>query len=69
MNLSLSIPDRLLVENEVAKITRRAVQSLRNDRCQRRGIPYVKVGRRSVRYLPQDVLAFIESRRIDPEAA
>ena len=68
MNLSISIPDRLLAEDEVAKITRRAVQSLRNDRCQRRGIPYVKVGRRSVRYLPQDVIEFIESRRIDPEA-
>ena len=67
--LNLLNTDHLLTEYEVSKITRKAVQTLRNERCERRGIPYVKTGRRSVRYLPQDVLEFIKNHRIDPGAA
>ena len=55
-----------LNENEVSRITRRALQTLRNDRHRRRGIPYVKVGR-SVRYKLDDVYEFMESRRIETE--
>jgi hypothetical protein len=55
-----------LTENEVSRITRRALQTLRNDRHRRRGIPYVKVGR-SVRYKLDDVYEFMESRRIETE--
>jgi hypothetical protein len=55
-----------LTENEVSRITRRALQTLRNDRHRRRGIPYVKVGR-SVRYKLVDVYEFMESRRIETE--
>lgn len=36
-------------EKIVSKITGRAIQTLRNDRFHRRGIPYYKIGR-SVRY-------------------
>lgn len=53
-----------LTEGEVSSITRRALQTLRNDRHRRRGIPYVKVGR-SVRYKLADVLEFMDSRRIE----
>jgi hypothetical protein len=53
-----------LTEGEVSRITRRALQTLRNDRHRRQGIPYVKVGR-SVRYKLADVLEFMDSRRIE----
>lgn len=52
-----------LNENEVAKITSIAVQTLRNDRWQRKGIPYSKIGK-NVRYLRQDVEAYMLKRRI-----
>ena len=55
---------RYVDENKVSKITGRAVQSLRNDRFLKKGIPYIKVGR-SVRYDLRDVIDFMESRRID----
>jgi len=40
-------------EQEVARVTGRALSTLRNERFNRRGIPYYKVGR-SVRYSLQD---------------
>lgn len=55
-------------EKEVSEIIGRALPTLRNDRHLGRGIPYSKVGR-SVRYLLSDVINFMESRRVDPEAA
>lgn len=67
--LNLPNTNRLLTETEVSEITGKAIQTIRNERCERRGIPYVKVGRRSVRYLPQDILEFIKRHRIDPEKA
>lgn len=53
-----------LNEKEVAAITGRAVQTLRNDRFSRRGIPYYKISKRSIRYKSSDVRAFMEARRI-----
>ncbi len=53
-------------EKEVSKITGRALPTLRNDRHNRRGIPYIKMGR-SVRYSVQDVIAFMEGNKIDTE--
>ena len=53
-------------EKEVSKITGRATQTLRNDRVKRQGIPYSKI-HRSVRYRMDDVIDFMESRRIVPE--
>ena len=50
-------------EKVVSQITGRALQTLRNDRQFRRGIPYSKIGR-SVRYLLADVLEFMESRKV-----
>ena len=51
-------------EKEVSKITGRALQTLRNDRHCGRGFAYVKLGR-SVRYSLQDVLSYMESRKIE----
>ena len=53
-----------LTEQEVSVITHRALSTLRNDRFNRRGISYCKVGK-SVRYSLGDVIVFMESRRIE----
>ena len=43
-----------------------APQTLRNLRCQGKGPAYVKIGR-AVRYFEEDLVAYLEKRRIDPE--
>ena len=50
-------------EQEVARVTGRALSTLRNERFNRRGIPYYKVGR-SVRYSLQDAIDFMEAHRV-----
>ncbi len=55
---------KYLNEREVAAITGRAVSTLRNERFLRKGLPYLKVSKRSVRYLTTDVVAFMEKRKI-----
>ena len=68
VQLGSGVPRRLLLTpKEVSELIARAEQSLANDRCARRGLPYVKIGR-SVRYKLTDVLSYAEARRIDPEA-
>jgi hypothetical protein len=54
-------------EKEVARMTSRALATLRNDRHLGRGIPYSKVGR-SVRYKLEDIITFMEESRINTEA-
>lgn len=53
-----------LNEYEVSALTGRSVFTLRNDRFLRRGIPYLKISKRSVRYRTSDVLQFMERRPI-----
>ncbi|MBP7232489.1 MAG: hypothetical protein KBA28_11230 [Syntrophaceae bacterium] len=53
-----------LNEVEVAAITGRAVATLRNDRHLRRGLPYLKISQRSVRYRTPDIMNFMEARPI-----
>ena len=53
-----------LNEMEVAALTGRAVSTLRNERFMRKGLPYLKVGGRSIRYKTEDVISFMEGRRI-----
>lgn len=58
---------RYLTEVEVAELTGRGLQTLRNDRHLRRGFPYVKLGR-SIRYRLADILlTFMDSRRIETD--
>jgi hypothetical protein len=54
-----------LTEGEVARLIRRGLSTLRNDRSLGRGVPYVKLGR-SVRYAAADVQAYMDSHRIAP---
>ena len=58
------VEKRWITEKEVAEITGRAAQTLRNDRVRRRGIPYYKHGG-SVRYLLQDVYSTMEEYRVN----
>lgn len=59
----MEIEARYLKEQEVARITRRALSTLRNERSKGKGIPYFKIGR-AVRYSLEDVVQWMESKRI-----
>ncbi len=61
----MDIP-QYITEQEVSSITSRAVPTLRNDRHLNRGIPYCKISR-SVRYKVQDVIDFMEAKKIQTE--
>lgn len=56
-----------LNEKEVSRFTGRALSTLRNERFNRKGIPYIKIGR-SVRYNSEDVVTFMENRKIETES-
>ena len=54
-----------LKEKEVALMTGKAISTLRNERCLRKGIPYLKPkDGRSIYYKLQDVCDYMESQRI-----
>jgi hypothetical protein len=53
-----------LTEQQVSKMTHRAVNTLRADRHYRRGIPYYKIGRK-VLYRKDTVIVHIEGRKIE----
>jgi hypothetical protein len=55
-----------LTEQEVSRMTRRALSTLRNERAAGRGFPYHKIGR-SVRYDLKDVIEFMDRRKIVPK--
>ena len=59
-NASLS---DLLKPEEVANLTGLSQETLAQWRSQKRGIPYLKVGR-AVRYDPADVQAYLEGCRV-----
>jgi hypothetical protein len=61
----MTVP-RWIAEKEVADMTGRAVQTLRNDRCKCKGIPYSKIGA-SIRYKVEDVVSFMDGHRIIPK--
>jgi predicted DNA-binding transcriptional regulator AlpA len=60
---------KLLKEDEAAELLGLSAQTLRNDRCRFKRIPFVKVGRRAVRYRMEDIEAIIDQGRSAPEIA
>jgi predicted DNA-binding transcriptional regulator AlpA len=60
-----SVP-QYISEKEVSRITGLALPTLRNWRFKRMGMPYSKVGR-SVRYAMEDVLHYMESRKVQTD--
>ena len=57
---------RYLTEKEVSKTTRIGIQTLRNNRQKRCGLPYIKIGS-SVRYDLEDVISFMQNKKINFE--
>jgi len=58
---------RWVNEKRVVEITGIALQTLRNQRFKGTGFPHYKIGR-SVRYRLNDIIAFMEQRRVEPHA-
>ncbi|MDA2914101.1 helix-turn-helix domain-containing protein [Acidobacteriia bacterium AH_259_A11_L15] len=58
---------RLLTAEEVASITGLSLETLAQWRSQKRGIPYLKIGR-AVRYDPCDVQSYLEGCRVSVSA-
>ena len=56
---------KFINEKQVSKLTGLAVQTLRNMRGQGRGFPYCKISR-SIRYDIDDVLKYMQARKIRP---
>lgn len=55
-----------LNEHEVSEITGISVSSLRSNRFQMKGLPYLKIGR-SVRYRLSDIYDYLDSKVIKPK--
>lgn len=53
----------LLTEKEVARLIRMSVFKLQRDRSRGAGIPYLVLGKRSIRYLKTEVIAWIDTSR------
>ncbi len=62
----LRINPRWIDEKEVSRMTGFALPTLRNHRYLGVGIPYIKATSRAIRYSVEDVISFMESRRIVP---
>jgi excisionase family DNA binding protein len=58
---------RFLTAEEVANLTSLSTETLAQWRSQRRGIPYLKIGR-AVRYDLADVQAYLEGCRVSVSA-
>ncbi len=59
----MGVHTKLLSVDEVASVTGLSVETLAQWRSQRRGIPYLKIGR-AVRYDPADVQVYLEGCRV-----
>lgn len=57
--------ERLLTEAQVADLTGFAVQTLRNWRCRRKNLAYLKVNR-TIRYQESDIREFLKNCKIRP---
>ena len=60
-------PDRLLTVRQTAEKLNLQPHTLNVWRCEGQGPPYHKIGR-SIRYRASDLTAWLETRRVSPEA-
>lgn len=56
-----------LSEREVSQLIGRSISTLRNDRANGNGLPFVKWGGRFIRYPRKDLIEFLEARKVIPE--
>jgi len=55
---------KFITEKELSAMTGRALQTLRNDRFNNKGFPYVKLGK-SIRYDENECIAIIEQSKVE----
>ena len=65
MSINIQTPIRNIDEKKAASMLGVAVQTLRNWRHTRKGPAYIKLGR-AVRYRLDDLVEYLDQRRIDP---
>jgi hypothetical protein len=58
---------KFITEKEVSNLWGRAVQTLRNDRAQNKGLPFYRFGRQ-VRYELNEILSIMVAHRVVPGA-
>jgi hypothetical protein len=58
------MPKRYITEKQLSDMTGRALQTLRNDRFNGRGFPYIKLGK-SVRYDEEVAIAIMEQSKVE----
>jgi len=58
---------RWITEKIASAITGISLQTLRNNRWKRKGIPYTKAGKKSVRYDYDDVVKYMLDRKVDTD--
>jgi hypothetical protein len=61
---SIEITPKYLTEQETAIYTSIAVQTLRNNRYERKGLPFFKLGK-SVRYAVEDIERYMKKNRVE----
>ena len=59
---------KYLTEREVSELTRIGMKTLQQHRWLNKGIAYSRFGR-TIRYRLDDVLAFMEAGRVEPETS
>jgi excisionase family DNA binding protein len=63
-------PEQLLTEREAAPLLGVEAETLQKWRATgRHGLPFVKLGRKIVRYRPSDITKFIERNTVKPQLA
>ena len=62
--MTSEITPRYLTEQETSKLTSIAVQTLRNNRYERKGIPFHKLGE-SVRYAVEDIESYMQDNKVE----
>ena len=55
----------LLTPKQVAGLLNVSCVSLQRDRSERRGLPYIKLGNNTVRYIRGEVLDYIQQHRVE----
>lgn len=65
-SLAAALEDFFLTPEQLATRWQRDVGTLANDRCNGRGVPFVKLGTGAIRYRASDILAFEQAGASDP---
>lgn len=65
---ALAEGERLLTAVDVARVTKLSTETLAQWRCQRRGIPFMKVGRNVVRYRQSDLDKWLAALVVEVES-